>query len=394
MISLLGTWVQNTAQGWLVLQLTDSPFLLGLVTAVQFGPLLFLSLIAGVMADRVPKRNLLLVTQTTMMLLALIMSFLTFTGAIRYWHIVILAFLLGTASAFDMPTRQSFIIEMVGRDDLMNAIALNSSIFNAARIVGPALAGLLIGWLGMGPCFLLNGLSYAAVIAGLLFMQGLETKVREPQFDGVTKNIREGLRFIRQTPLVGKTILMMAAVSLFTINFNVLIPIFARDVLGQQAEGYGLLFSAAGIGALGGALVLAWNSHRGPQSYLMLAGAIGLVVFEALLSLTRVYLLSFLLLILLGFSMIFFAASVNSTLQLNTPDQLRGRVMSVYSLVFQGMAPFGSLFVGSIAQLYDAPAALVSGAGMGAVSLVLFSFWKVPCSSQQKGDNITEGKAT
>ncbi|MFZ5753381.1 MAG: MFS transporter, partial [Bacillota bacterium] len=252
MISLMGTWMQNMAQGWLVLSLTDSAFKLGLATAVQFTPMLLFSLVAGAVADRLPKRRMLIATQVSLMVPALILGILTVTNRVQYWHVMVLAGLLGTANAFDMPARQSFIVEMVGKADLMNAIALNSSIFNAARVVGPAFAGLTIGWFGMGPCFLLNAASFLPIIISLTLIRTSPVGQKKEKLSEARlwENIREGLSYIRQTPLILRTIILMALMSIFALNFNVLTPVLARDNLGQGAEGYGYLMSAIGIGAL------------------------------------------------------------------------------------------------------------------------------------------------
>jgi MFS family permease len=376
MISLMGTWMQNMAQGWLVLSLTDSAFKLGLVTAVQFTPMLMFSLVAGAVADRLPKRRMLIVTQVSLMLLALILGILTVTNRVQYWHVIVLAGLLGTANAVDMPARQSFIVEMVGKADLMNAIALNSSIFNAARVVGPALAGLTIGWLGIGPCFLLNAASFLPIIISLMLIRTspMGQKWEQPSEARLWENIREGLSYIGQTPLLFRTIILMALMSIFALNFNVLTPVLARDNLGQDAEGCGYLMSAIGIGALMGAVTLAMISHHGPRRKILLGGAVGLCTFEVLLALTTSYKWALLLLALTGWSMITFTASVNTTLQLNVPDHLRGRIMSVYALVFGGVLPIGSLFSGYVAQLWGAPRSLVLGAllGLFSVSSVVF----------------------
>ncbi len=376
LISLMGTWMQNMAQGWLVLQLTNSPFLLGLVSAVQFLPLLLFSLVAGVAADRTPKRLMLLATQGGSLILALILGLLTLFNVVRYWHVVILAGLLGTINAFDTPTRQSFVIELVGKKDLMNAIVLNSSAFNAARVIGPALAGLAIGKLGMATCFLLNAASFLAVIAGLLLMNVPDVAYDRPEETMVWKKIGEGLHYIWKTPIILSTITLTALLSTFSMNFSVLIPVLARNTLGRQAEGYGYLMSALGIGALAGSLVLALLSHRGPQRGLLLSGSIGLCVFQLFLSLNRSYPLALLFLGLMGWSMITFVSTVNTTLQLNVPDNLRGRVMSVYSLVFLGVTPLGSLFSGSIAHIGGAPAGLAAGALVGLLSLAVVMFWE------------------
>lgn len=254
-VSLVGTWMQNMAQSWLVLELTHSPFLLGVVGALQFTPSLLFALVAGVIADRMPKRILLLFTQSASMLLALILGLLIFFDVVQYWQVAILAFLLGTIHTIDMPARQSFIIELVGREDLMNAIALNSFIFNAARIIGPAVAGLVITYLGIAACFFLNAASFVFVLGGLLLMRlEHQAAVQEEQVD-VLKDIREGLGYIRRTPIVFST----------AMNFNVLVPVFAREVLHREAQGFGFLMSAMGVGAFLGALTLAYFSHRGPR---------------------------------------------------------------------------------------------------------------------------------
>lgn len=368
LISLQGTWMQNLAQGWLVLQMTNSPFLLGVVTAVQFAPLLLFSLVAGVAADRVPKRKLLLATQSGSALTAFTLGILTLTGKVQYWHVLTLAALLGTINSFDTPTRQSFIVELVGKKDLMNAIALNSTAFNAARVIGPAIAGLAIGKLGIAPCFLLNAASFLAVIAGLAAIRGDDNARDRSQEEAVWKKIGEGLRFIRKTPVIKRTITLTGILSVFVMNFNVLVPILARDTLGQQAEGYGYLMSATGIGSFIGAVSLAFISSRGPRRKLLTAGALGLCLFQLLLAVNRSYSLALVLLALTGWSMITYVASANTTLQLNSPDHLRGRVMSVYTMVFLGMTPLGSLFSGALSQVGGAPLGFAAGSLIGLAS--------------------------
>ncbi|MGB9662657.1 MAG: MFS transporter [Moorellaceae bacterium] len=372
LISLIGTWMQNTAQGWLVLQMTNSPFLLGLVNAVQFTPFLLLSLVAGVLVDRVPKRRLLVFTQTSLMLLAFVLGILILFGAVQYWQVLVIAGLSGIINTLDMPARQSFIIEMVGREDLMNAIVLNSSIVNAARIVGPALAGIVIGRIGMAASFLLNGASFLAVIAGLLMIRlPVERAKRQEAFPRLGEEIAEGLRYIRRTPVVLSAVSLMALLNVFASNFNVLVPVLARNTLKQQAEGYGWLMSASGLGALLGAAVLAVLSGRRPRMRLLLGSGIGLCLFQLLLASTRSYTLALLFLGFTGWCWVTFIASVNTTLQLNVPDSLRGRVMSVYSLVFAGVTPIGSLLSGSVANLWGAPVGLAVGATLGLLGVPL-----------------------
>ncbi len=375
LISLIGTWMQNLAQGWLVLTLTNSPFLLGLVTAVQFTPMLLFSLFAGVAADRLPKRKLLLVTQSGSALTALTLGLLVLAGRIRYWHVLALAAILGTINAFDSPTRQSFIIELVGKRDLMNAIVLNSTAFNGARIVGPAVAGFAIDHLGMAPCFLINAASFLAVICGLLSLRVDDTSKDTEAEEMVFSKIKDGLIYIRQTPLILRVLSLMVVMSIFAMNFNVLIPVLARDTLGLQAKGYGYLMSAMGIGSIIGAICLAFVSHLGPRWYILMGGAVGLCLFQLLLAYNRSLFLALILLGLTGMSMITFVTSVNTTLQLNSPDHLRGRVMSVYTLVFLGLSPLGSLFSGTVADMGGAPAGLAAGAVIGLISSAAVLIW-------------------
>lgn len=381
LISLIGTWMQNLAQGWLVLTLTDSPFLLGLVTAVQFTPMLLFSLFAGVAADRLPKRKLLLVTQSGSSLTALTLGLLVLTGYIQYWHVLVLAGILGTINAFDSPTRQSFIVELVGKHDLMNAIVLNSTAFNGARIVGPAVAGFAIDYLGMAPCFLVNSATYLAVIIGLLSLRVDDTAKDTEPMEMVFSKIKDGLKYIRQTPLILRILSLLVIMSIFAMNYNVLIPVLARDTLGLQAQGYGILMSAMGVGSIIAAVILAFVSHLGPRWYILMSGAVGLALFQLLLAFNRSLIIALVLLGLTGMSMITFVTSVNTTLQLNSPDHLRGRVMSVYTLVFLGLAPLGSLFSGTVADLGGAPAGLAAGAIIGLVSAAAVLIMGKPKSS-------------
>lgn len=383
-VSLIGTWMQSVGQSWLVLELTNSPFRLGLVNALQFTPTLFLSLVAGAVADRFPKRRLLLITQSVLMLLAFTLGLLAWAKAVRYWHVVLLATLLGLTNTFDVPIRQSFVVEMVGRDDLMNAIALNSAIFNTARIVGPALAGLTVGVFGVPSAFLFNGLSFVAVITALVFVRAEGRPSGGPKH-GMWQEIREGLSYIRRTPIVLMIIGLIGFVATFALNFNVLVPVLSKQTLGQGAAGFGFLMSAVGVGALTGALSLAFLSHQGPRLNLILIGALLLSSLEIAMWWVRWYPLAVLILFAIGWSMITCSATSNSTVQVMVPDHLRGRVMSVYFLVFGGTTPIGGLFAGSVSDLWGANAGFAAG---GTVSLIgtlsLLLWWRRRAAASPK----------
>ncbi len=369
LISLIGTWMQNLGQAWLVLELTHSSFKLGIVSALQFLPMLFLSFPAGVLIDYFPKRMIIIATQTVMMVLAFTLAALQWSGGVLYWHVLVLATILGVANTVDMPARQAFIIEMVGKEDLMNAIALNSSIFNAARAVGPAIAGLLIGALGTGACFFVNGLSYLAVIWGLWLISFAEPRTMRQGTYHIMVDIREAMRYIRNTPVVMVTILLVAVVSIFGTNFNVLVPVFARQELHRDAAAFGFLMSAFGTGALIGAVSLAALSRQGPKSSFLLGGGMALSLILILIGTQHSYAWTALLLALAGWCLVTFFGMANSTVQLNTEDQLRGRVMSVYTFTFGGLTPFGSLFAGSVAHYVDAPFTFALG---GLISGIVF----------------------
>ncbi|MFZ5648567.1 MAG: MFS transporter [Bacillota bacterium] len=364
--SLVGTWMQTMAQSWLVLELTGSPFLLGLMGAFQFGPILLFSVFAGVVADRLSKHRLIILTQSCYMVLALMLGVLTLLGVVKYWQVALLAFLMGVVNTLDVPARQSFVVEMVGKDNLMNAIALNSSVFNGARVVGPALAGLIIAKMNLAACFLINGASFMAVLAGL-FMMRLEERPRpaiQPQRD-LLGEIRGGIAYIIKTPDVFYLMVLIGSMSALVMNFHVLVPVYARDVLHREAQGFGLMMSAMGTGALIGGLVLAYLSRFGPRQSFVYGGAAGVCVFQIALFGLRSYLPALLVLALMGWSMITFNASVNSSIQMKVPHELRGRVMSIYFLLFAGMTPISSLFSGTVAKYLGAPAAFLISGGIG-----------------------------
>jgi predicted MFS family arabinose efflux permease len=361
-LSLTGTWMQTTAQGWLVLELTNSEFKLGLVTAVASLPTLFLGLYAGVVADRRDKRGIILTAQCVMLACALAIAILTGLHAITYPVLLGLVFVLGTASAFEIPTRQSFFAELVGKEDLANAIALNSAAFNGSRIVGPAVAGALIGGAGIAACFYANAFSYVAVIAGLMMLR-LPSFIPDPATGdaSVMEHLREGLAYIRSDRVVRTLVWMIAAMSVTVFPYSMLLPVFARDVLHVGPRGLGMLLSAAGAGALVAGVLLAAGKlvmHRGR----MIVGAC--FAFVTLLigfALSPWYPLSLLLLAAASFMVILNNATLNALLQARVPDGLRGRVMSVYVFMFVGMTPLGSLQAGALARWINAPAALAIG---------------------------------
>ncbi|MCL6521579.1 MAG: MFS transporter [Firmicutes bacterium] len=365
LISLVGTWMDNVGQGWLVLQLTDSAWVLGVVSALQFLPFLIFSLVAGALVDRLPKRGLLVVTQTLLALIALTLGLLVLSGHVRVWHVLLLAFLIGTVQSFDNPARQAFIVEMVGREDLMNAISLNSSAFNGARLVGPAAAGLVIARVGVGWAFVLNAASFLPVIAGLLLMR-LERRPAETVHASLLREVAGGLEYVRRTPLVLVTTLLVGVVSTFGLNFNVLMPAYVRFTLRAGPERLGYLMSALGAGALAGALVLALLSRHGPRREILLGGGLAFSLGVTVLGTLRHFLAAMLLLPAVGFAMILYIATSNSTVQVTVPNQLRGRVMSLYVMLLNGVAPLGSLLVGWLAQRWGAGAGFLVG---GAVSL-------------------------
>jgi MFS family permease len=378
LISLTGTWMQSIGQAWLVLELTHSALLLGVVGALQFLPVMLLSLFGGVLADRLPKRKVLLFTQSSAMLQATILWILVATGHVQIWEVLVLASLLGLTNSIDMPTRQAFVAEMVGREDLPNAIALNSSLFNMARVVGPGLGGIIIALLGVAPLFLFNAISFIAVIVGLalikmndLYAQAKRSTAKgEAPKQSTFQSLREGLAYVAHTPSVLLVIVVIGVISLFGINFNVVLPLFATDVLHVGAVGFGFISATFGLGSLLSALWLAWGNRK-PSIQHLLAGAFAFCILEIFFALSHLYLLSLVLIAGVGFAQIAFSATSNTTLQTVTPDYLRGRVMSVYMVVFAGSVPLGNLFTGGIAHLFGAPIALLIGAGLSLIAAIV-----------------------
>lgn len=353
-VSVIGTWVQNIAQSWLVLSLTGSPFLLGLLGTIQFLPITMFSLFAGVVIDKYPKKRILVITQTVSMVLAFILSALIFTNHVKYEYILILALVLGISNTIDMPTRQAFTVEMAGKEDLMNAIALNSASFNLARIVGPAISAIFMAFFGAGWCFLINGFSFMAVIFSLLKIEVNPYVRKKVSNSNMFKQIKDGLIYIAQDSTLLQTILMVLVVGIFVFNYNILIPIFTKNVLHQGEKIYGLLMAALGIGSLVGALMVSVKSKSGPKIKTLVVSSIMISILLVLVGFSKEYYISAILLVFTGLFNIWFSTTANSTLQLNTKDEYRGRVMSVYSLVFAGATPIGNMFAGLTSDKYGA----------------------------------------
>ncbi len=345
-VSLIGTWMQNIAQPWLAYSLTNSPLLLSLVGIMQFLPMMLLSLFAGILIDRYPNKRILLVTQSASLVITLMLALLVWSGKVQYWHILFAATALGVVNTFDMPTRQSFVIQLVGKKHLLNAVALNSSVFNIARILGPALAGVIMGAFGIAYCFYINSFSFAAVIVSLLFIKTDTVQMVKKQGEKVFASIMEGLRHIKNTPVLFKTIIIVLIVSAFAMNYTVLAPVFSTVVLHQQEAGFGFLMSFMGVGSFLGAMFIATRSIKGPGRLVLAYFPVMTGVMLILISFTTSYLLTALFMAASGFFFVSFSSSANSTLQLNTNDDFRGRVMSVYTLALGGSTPPGNLYAG------------------------------------------------
>jgi MFS family permease len=360
LVSVIGTWMQQVAVGWLVYQLSNSAFTLGAVRFASAIPVTLLTLLGGAMADRIDKRRIVIATESTAMVLAFILAALVWFKVIQVWQIALLALLEGITDAFDIPTRQSFVVEMVGKDDLMNAIALNSSLFNGARVFGPAIAGILIGVIGMTGCFFLNGVSYIAVVAAYLAMR---MPVAKPQAKRkpIWNETVEAFRYVRGHRILRAVIALVTVVSLFGWPYSVLLPVFARDVLHVGASGYGYLMAANGGGALVGALALASLGDTPHRRKLFYGGLFGFCIMLGVFALSHVYWLSATALAGSGFFMIIFFATANTSVQTRVPDELRGRVMGIYSLAFIGLTPFGSLIAGSLARITSASFTVTMG---------------------------------
>jgi MFS family permease len=372
LVSLTGTWMQSVAESWLVFRLTGSSALLGVTSFVTLAPVFLFATVGGTIADRTNRHRIILVTQTLSMILPLVLAALTLSGRVQVWHVFILATCLGIVNAFDIPARQAFVMDLVGREDLPNAIALNSSMVNGARVVGPAIAGLLVAAVGEGWCFLLNGISYLAVIAGLLMMR---VPARPPQAGrgSAWRDTVEGFRFVARTTPVRALLILLGVVSFAGMPYSVLMPVFAESILRSGPKGLGVLMAASGLGALAGALALvARRGVRGLGRWVAISTAafgVSLIAF----SFSQAFWLSAVLLVPVGTALMVEMASSNTLIQAMVPDRLRGRVMAVYSMMFMGMAPFGALVAGSLAERIGAPATVAAGGTICLVGAGIFS---------------------
>ena len=377
LISLLGIWMQQVALSWRVLELTDSAWYVGLVYALDALPVLLLALYAGVVADRMSRRRLVILTKLASMVLALLLAGLTFARVPTVWPIMIIAALFGVVNAFDIPARHTLFGDLVGKEALMSAVALNSSSFNASRIVGPVIAGFILNAGGAAWCFLLNGLSYVAVLWGLFSMNLPPFRPHAAPPASAWANMLEGLRYAWSDKRTRGVVLLTTVLTIFGSQFLVLLPVIARDVLGRGAEAYGWMMAAVGLGALSGALWVASYARRLPRGPLLVRTSVTFGALVLLLALPRSIGLALLVLAAAGFAMIANGALANTLLQTLAPEQLRGRVVSVYTLVAVGMAPLGALEAGTVAEHFGAPAALLAGGTVCVVGALLVH-WKTP----------------
>ena len=376
--SLVGTWMQSVAQPWLVLELGGSPLQLGAVLALMFAPSMFLAPLGGVIADRVDKRRVLMVVNAVALVQASVLFVLAATGLVEIWHIYVLALLLGFVSAIEMPVRQSFVAELVPADDLVNAIALNSTSFNLSRVIGPAIAGLTIAAFGVAINFGINAISYLSVLISLWMLDGsaLRRLDRPVAFPSIRSSLTEGVRYAIATPTVLWPLIMLGGMAMFAMNFQTLLPIFTRDALALDSGGYGALFAAMGAGSLVGSLILAFITSQRPMLTLIIGGGAAFLALELALGFVRSPLAAFALVAGIGLASMLMVNTINVTIQNSVPDALRGRVMSLYVTVFAGTAPIGGLLAGALAESLGAAAAISLGALM-AVGVLALVAWKL-----------------
>lgn len=374
LISLMGTWIQKTAQQWVIYKLTNSPFILGLVGVFQFTPLLLLSLFAGVLADRFPKKKFLIITQSVQMIQAFALAILLWSGHVRYWHILILAAVLGVAHTFDMPTRQSFFIELVGKDALVSAIGLNSTIANVARIIGPAFAAVALSYFSAEMCFFINGISFIAVLIGLFKIKTHSVNVRKME-DNIFYEIKVGLKYVFSNKVLTNAVISMLIIGTIAMNSDIIIPVFVKEVLHKEVGVYSLLLSAMGCGSLLGSIFFTSRKDSNMGSNNILKYGILLSIFLTITGLFPNYYLSLFSIAAIGGFSVILMASINSIIQLNSVDEFRGRAMSLYSLVLMGTTPIGNFFTGIIDEkLGPNVSFIINGVLTAILILMLFVF--------------------
>ncbi|GBD95358.1 putative bacilysin exporter BacE [bacterium BMS3Abin06] len=376
-ITLTGSWMHQTAQGWLVYELTGSPFFLGLAGTAASAPILLFTLAGGVLADRYPKRKIMLAAYIILMALTLTLTVLVATSVVNIRYVLILAFLIGSVLAFEIPARQSFIIELVGKEDLLNGIALNSTAFHGARMMGPAIAGFLMASTGLASCFFINTLSFLAIIAALIKIRFRSGDMQATSGPGIKKSFREGLKYIRHNPTVYILLISVGIISFFGFPYISFLPVYARDILKTGETGLGILMGCAGAGAFTGAIGLAARGDTPKKGFVMAAAAIIFSLALLIFSISETIRLSYAMLFFVGFGAINMIATANSLLQLSVPDELRGRVMSSFTTMFLGMAPIGNFAVGSLAHYTGTQNALLTSAGL-CLSGTMLILWKKP----------------
>jgi len=394
-VSSLGSWMQNIAQPWLVLTLTDSPLLLGLVTSFQTMPQMFFSFLAGSVIDRYPKKMILLLTQSGLALTAFVLGVLTYLNWINYYQVLIIALVFGFLNTADMPARQSYVMELVGKEDLMNAIALNSSVFNLSRIIGPAIAGILIQQVGISVCFFLNALSYIPLIVNLI---RIDTPIRNPKStmkkENILKNMMDGIYYVIHNKKMRIIFVLFLLLSLFLINFGLLNPVLAKMDLKSDASGLSLLMTSMGVGALIAALSIILLRWKNPTIKQIFWVALFFSLSQILLSFFGKLIYSAMIMSIIAFFMILFSTLVNTSLQLESDDQHRGRVMSVYTFVFVGVAPIGSIYAGTLANWLGARGTyLISGIiGVIGTGIIMWFFYRVNKKNAFPPSNQGESK--
>jgi MFS family permease len=371
LVSLTGTWMQRVAQDWLVLELTNSGTALGVVTALQFGPSLLLGLWGGVLADRSNKRRLLFATQTGLAIVALLLGLLTVTGLVAYWHVLVLALVLGLVTSIDTPVRQSFVVEMVGKDDLANAVGINSTIFNTGRILGPAVAGVMISAVGTGWAFLVNAASSVAVLAALAAMRPSELHPA-PAIVRARGQLREGFRYVRGRADLVLTMILVFVIGTFGLNFQITTALIAKQVFNRSATGYGLLSTALAVGACVGAILATMRNRRPSQMFLILA-AVAFSVLEIASGMMPSFATTALILVPTGLAMLTLTTAANSSVQLGVSPTMRGRVMALYLVCFMGGTPLGAPIVGWLAGTAGPRWGIVGGGVICLVSTVVLA---------------------